>query len=203
MSRPEHHTPLHTELAILILITGTPGVGKSILASKLSKKLDCQQVDISTLVRTKELYTRVDKKRRTLVADERRLTSAVSKIVHENNNRCLVISTHFLGGYLPTRQVKYCFVLRLHPEKLRKRLASRRWSPSKIRENVEAELIGVCQFEAVALLGRKRVHEIDTTGKSSNKVLREVSNLVDGKKKDIGNAGVVDWLETYDLNIWG
>jgi len=27
--------------------------------------------------------------------------------------------------------------------------------------------------------------------------------LVDGKKKDIGNAGVVDWLETYDLNIWG
>ena len=203
MSRPEHHTPLHTELAILILITGTPGVGKSILASKLSKKLDCQQVDISTLVRTKELYTRVDKKRRTLVADERRLTSAVSKIIHENKNRCLVISTHFLGGYLPTRQVKYCFVLRLHPEKLRKRLASRRWSPSKIRENVEAELIGVCQFEAVALLGRKRVHEIDTTGKSSNRVLREVSNLVDGKKKDIGNAGVVDWLETYDLIIWG
>ena len=203
MSRPEHHTPLHTELAILILITGTPGVGKSILASKLSKKLDCQQVDISTLVRTKELYTRVDKKRRTLVADERRLTSAVSKIIHENKNRCLVISTHFLGGYLPTRQVKYCFVLRLHPEKLRERLALRRWSPSKIRENVEAELIGVCQFEAVALLGRKRVHEIDTTGKSSNRVLREVSNLVDGKKKDIGNAGVVDWLETYDLNIWG
>jgi len=203
MSRPEHHTPLHTELAILILITGTPGVGKSILASKLSKKLDCQQVDISTLVKTKELYTRVDKKRRTLVADERRLTSAVSKIIHENKNRCLVISTHFLGGYLPTRQVKYCFVLRLHPEKLRERLALRRWSPSKIRENVEAELIGVCQFEAVALLGRKRVHEIDTTGKSSNRVLREVSNLVDGKKKDIGNAGVVDWLETYDLNIWG
>ena len=203
MSRPEHHTPLHTELAILILITGTPGVGKSILASKLSKKLDCQQVDISTLVKTKELYTRVDKKRRTLVADERRLTSAVSKIIHENKNRCLVISTHFLGGYLPTRQVKYCFVLRLHPEKLRERLALRRWSPSKIRENVEAELIGVCQFEAVALLGRKRVHEIDTTGKSSNRVLREVSNLVDGKKKDIGNAGVVDWLETYDLIIWG
>src|SRR5437870_8858214 len=203
MSRPEHHTPLHTELAILILITGTPGVGKSILASKLSKKLDCQQVDISTRVNTKELYTSVDKKRRTLVADERRLTSAVSKIIHENKNRCLVISTHFLGGYLPTRQVKYCFVLRLHPEKLRERLALRRWSPSKIRENVEAELIGVCQFEAVALLGRKRVHEVDTTGKSSNKVLREVSNLVDGKKKDIGNAGVVDWLETYDLKIWG
>jgi len=79
MSRPEHHTPLHTELAILILITGTPGVGKSILASKLSKKLDCQQVDISTLVRTKKLYTRVDKKRRTMVADERRLKSAVKQ----------------------------------------------------------------------------------------------------------------------------
>src|SRR5436309_14676335 len=203
MSRPEHHTPLHTELAILILITGTPGVGKSILASKLSKKLDCQQVDISTLVKKKELYTRVDKKRRTLVAGERRLTSAVSKIIHENNNRGLVISTHFLGGYLPTRQVKYCFVLRLHPEKLRKRLASRRWSPSKIRENVEAELMGVCQFEAVALLGRKGVHEIDTTGKSSNRVLREDRTSGDGKKKGVGNAGVVDWLETYDLNIWG
>jgi len=192
-----------TELAILILITGTPGVGKSILASKLSKKLDCQHVDISTLVRRKKLYTRVDKKRRTLIANERRLKSAVNNLIREDNNRCLVISTHFLGGYLPISLVKYCFVLRLSPEKLRKRLVLRRWSRSKIRENVEAELIGVCQFEAIALLGRKKVHEVDTTGKSSTKVLGEVSNLVDGKKKDIGNAGVVDWLETYDLKTWG
>ncbi|HZF21794.1 MAG TPA: AAA family ATPase [Dongiaceae bacterium] len=45
-------------MTFLILITGTPGVGKSILAAKLSKKLDCHHVDISTLVKTKKLYTR-------------------------------------------------------------------------------------------------------------------------------------------------
>jgi adenylate kinase len=189
-------------LTFLILITGTPGVGKSILAAKLSKKLDCLHVDISTLVKTKRLYTRVDKKRRTLVADERRLRLAMDKIIRVNKNRCIVISTHYLGNFLPTRQVKSCFVLRLNPEKLRRRLISRRWSRSKIRENVEAELIGVCLFEAVGLLGLKRVREIDTTGKSSAKVLGEVTNLLSRKKRDIGNAGVVDWLKTHDLGPW-
>jgi len=201
MSRPEHHTP-NTKLTFLILITGTPGVGKSILAAKLSKKLDCHHVDISTLVKTKRLYTRVDKKRRTLVADKRRLRLAMDKIIRVNKNRCIVISTHYVGDFLPTRQVKSCFVLRLNPEKLRRRLISRRWSRSKIRENVEAELIGVCLFEAVGLLGLKRVHEIDTTGKSSAKVLREVTNLLSRKKRDFGNAGVVDWLKTHDLSPW-
>jgi len=120
-------------------------------------------------------------------------------IIRSNNARPIVISTHYLGSYLPNRRVKYCFVLRLNPEKLRQRLVSRRWSESKIRENVEAELIGVCLSEAVGLLGRKRVHEIDTTGRSSTKALREITDLVIGEKQFTGNAGVVDWLETYDL----
>ena len=51
-----------------------------------------------------------------LIADERRLKSAVNNLIREDNNRCLVISTHFLGGYLPISLVKYCFVLRLSPE---------------------------------------------------------------------------------------
>ena len=127
---------------------------------------------------------------------------AMDKIIRVNKNRCIVISTHYVGDFLPTRQVKSCFVLRLNPEKLRRRLISRRWSRSKIRENVEAELIGVCLFEAVGLLGLKRVHEIDTTGKSSAKVLREVTNLLSRKKRDFGNAGVVDWLKTHDLSPW-
>lgn len=199
MSRPEHHTST-TELTILILITGTPGVGKSILAAKLSKKLDCLPVDVSTLVKSKRLYTKVDRKRRTVIADKRRLKSAIGKIIRENKNKHLVISTHYLGDYLPTRQVKSCFVLRLNPEKLRQRLVSRGWLRSKIRENVEAELIGVCLYEAVGLLGRRRVHEIDTTGKSSARVLREVTDLL-GRKRDIGNAGAVDWLEAHDLSM--
>jgi adenylate kinase len=184
-------------LASIILITGTPGVGKSIMAAKLSKHLDCRYVDISTLVKTKKLYDRVDKKRATLVANQRRLRTAINMIIRSNRNRPLVISTHYLGSYLPTKRVKYCFVLRLNPEKLRQRLASRKWSGPKIKENVEAELVGVCLSEAVGQLGYNRVHEIDTTGKSSTRLLREITDLVDGKKKFTGNAGAIDWLRTY------
>jgi adenylate kinase len=184
-------------LASIILITGTPGVGKSIIGTKLAKHLDCRDVDISTLVKTKKLYDRVDKKRGTLVANQRRLKASINMIIRSRKNRPLVISTHYLGSYLPTKQVRYCFVLRLNPEKLRQRLVSRKWSRPKVSENVEAELIGVCLSEAVVQLGRTRVHEIDTTGKSLTRALREITDLVDGKKQFTGNAGSIDWLRTY------
>ncbi len=173
-------------------------MGKSILATKLSKQLDCQYVDVSTLVKTKKLYDRVDEKRGTLVTNQRRLRAAMNVIISSNRKRPLVITTHYLGNYLPTRRVKYCFVLRLNPEKLRQRLVSRKWSRAKISENVEAELIGVCLSEAVGQLGGNRVHEIDTTGKASTRVLREITNLVGRKKTFTGNAGAIDWLRTYD-----
>jgi adenylate kinase len=181
-------------LPSIILITGTPGVGKSTIASKLSKHLDCRYVDISTLVKTKKLYDRVDKKRGTRVANQRRLRAAMTMIIQSNRKGPLVISTHYLGSYLPTRGVKYCFVLRLKPEKLRQRLVSRKWLRAKISENVEAELIGVCLSEAVGQLGRNRVHEIDTTEKSTARVLKEITDLIDGERKFTGNAGTIDWL---------
>jgi adenylate kinase len=196
MSRPEHQNT-STDLANIILITGTPGVGKSIIAAKLSKHLDCRYVDISTLVKTKKLYDKVDERRGTLVASQRRLRAAINMIIQSNGKRPFVISTHYLGSYLSARRVRYCFVLRLNPEKLRQRLVSRKWSRAKINENVEAELIGVCLSEALGQLAHNRVHEIDTTGKSWTRVLKDITDLVDGKKKFTPNAGTIDWLRTY------
>ena len=184
----------------LIVVSGTPGVGKSSIAQKLSEAIpNSRHVDVSNLVKRRKLFSRVDESRTTLVADEKRLAVAVARLLEDSGGGLLILSTHYVGGYIPKSETSRCFVLRLNPRLLEKRLSSRGWSLAKIRENVEAELVGVCLYEAVGYFGRRKVHELDTTGKSEGEVMKQIVGLLDGKKryKGYGKPGGVDWLNSY------
>ena len=86
--------------------------------------------------------------------------------------------------------------MRLDPVLLWRRLRARGWSRSKTWENVESELLDICYFDAVRALGRRRVFEIDTTGRSKLRILREVLGLIEKTPKK--HALRVDWLSIYD-----
>nr|WP_279383589.1 AAA family ATPase [Methanobacterium formicicum] len=45
---------------MIILLTGTPGTGKSTISPLLADKLGCQLVDVNHLVEEKHLYTGLD-----------------------------------------------------------------------------------------------------------------------------------------------
>ncbi|MAH17992.1 MAG: hypothetical protein CL960_05855 [Euryarchaeota archaeon] len=53
-------------------------------------------------------------------------------------------------------------VLRCHPDELRQRLAARGYAEAKLRENLEAEALGIITAEALET--GAEVHELDTTG---------------------------------------
>ena len=171
-----------------VLITGTPGVGKSTVAKIVGKRLGYRVVDISSFAKeNKEIILEYDKERDTYVVDVEKLRK---KLKNEDNVIVEGHLSHFLDGDVVV-------VLRLHPKKLKERLKSRGYSEKKIKENVEAEALDVCLIESVER--HKNVFEVDTTGKSieevSNEILEIIENFKKGKYLEKYKPGKISWLE--------
>ena len=179
-------------MARAIVVTGTPGVGKTSLAWGLARKLGLQLIDVGVLVKQERLYASYDRMRGSYVIDERLVRGALRKMLGKGS----VLATHSLGRILPCDSVSLAIVLRLDPLALYRRLRAEGWTRRKAWENVESELLDGCYFDAVKLLGRRRVLEINTTGKSKSRVLGEALRMVE--RRTTNPRRRVDWLKVYD-----
>jgi len=181
-------------LANIILITGTPGVGKTTLAKNLSRNPGFNLVELSKLVRKERLYTRYDRTRKTYVVDDGKLRRRLEALSRSSEG--IVLPTHLVGRFLPKASVKLALVLRLDPVVLYWRLRTRGWTKRKAWENTEAEILDVCLQESRLLLGPRKVYEIDTTRKSASAVFREALQALSGERTS--RSGLVNWLARYD-----
>ena len=68
------------------------------------------------------------------------LTSEINLILNSLDKQ-LIIEGHIAHDFGVDEKVNTVIVLRTRPSVLRKRLNKRRWSDSKIQENVEAEAL--------------------------------------------------------------
>ena len=182
----------------LLLVLGTPGVGKSTLARILAKKLGLQLVEVGVLVKREKLYQRFDKGTKSYVMDEKRVRRRLQALISDKE---AIIATHSVGLTILPRWVTLVMVLRLDPTVLYRRLRAKRWSRQKIWENVESELVDVCLEEAVRLFGRDKVFEINTTSKSPSRVVSEALRIVRGGTRV--SRPQVDWLSTHDPVVLG
>ena len=178
----------------IILITGTPGVGKTALAKSLSQNSSFKIVEPNSLVRKEKLYTGYDRARKTYIVDEGKLRRRLEALSRSSER--IIVPTHLVGRFLPQASVKLALVLRLDPVILYRRLRARGWTKRKAWENTEAEILDVCLQEARFLLGPRKVFEIDTTRKSGPTVYKEAFRAL--SKGTTGRSGLVNWLDRYD-----
>ncbi len=152
-----------------IIITGTPGSGKTTIAKKLAKELKAEYVDVNKLVKEFKLIDGYDKKRKCKIVDVKKLVKVLVKLVRNSKKR-LVIDSH-LSHFLDKRYVEVCIVTKCNLKTLKKRLIKRKYSFKKVRENLDAEIFDVCLNEAIEI-GHK-IKVIDT----SKKIKKLIKNL--------------------------
>ncbi len=133
----------------IVIVTGTPGAGKSWLSKKLSKDLGFVHIDLNREIEKRGLYEGKDRKRSSLIVDESKISRFIDEILPEKAAGA-VIDSH-LSHFLSPGRTDLCIVLRADIEEIARRLKKRGYSSSKIRENIEAEIFGVCLDEAVSL----------------------------------------------------
>ena len=79
--------------------------------------------------------------------------------------------------------VEKVIVLRCDPNILESRMEKRNYSESKIRENLEAEAIGIIYSEAIEIFDRTKVAQLDTTNSTSEQAAEILEQFFEGKVK--------------------
>ncbi|MEM3578069.1 MAG: adenylate kinase family protein [Candidatus Bathyarchaeia archaeon] len=170
---------------------GTPCVGKTSVARLLASKIDAFYVNLTELALNENLVSSIDKERDSIIVDGFRMQRKISDII-EKSDRDVVVDGHYAVHVVPKRFVSHVFVLRRDPVELRDFMEKAGFSGRKLWENLAAEILDVCLFEAVKAYGVDKVCELNVTGKSVEDVVREILGVVGGRVRC--RVGVVDWL---------
>ena len=152
----------------VIIITGTPGTGKTELAREIAKN-GFEYVDANKIIEQNKLIESFDKKRDTNVVDEKKLSDAFVKLIKTKKN--LVIDSH-MSHCIPSKYVDVCIVTKCNLKVLKKRLEKKGYSKEKVRENLDAEIFDVCLTEAEEA-GHKLLI-VDTTKRSPIEIAKSL-----------------------------
>ena len=177
----------------VILIGGTPGTGKTKVAKALGARLSVDVISLGDLADAEGCISAEDKARDTGIINEDCLVDAIIDIVEADKGKRLLIEGHYID-LVPNGSVQWAFLLRTHPEQLRLRLQERNYSEAKVAENVEAEVLGVCQLDALEAFGEKKVFEVNTTGLNSAETVEVIEKFL----KDPKESTRIDWMETLE-----
>ena len=172
-----------------LVITGNPGVGKHTIGKHIAKTLDLNLIDLNQIAIDEKIF---EEKNESKDVD----VSKLKKILKTKLDKRSLVVGHLAPYVLTKSQVKKLIILRKNPYKLSTIYKKRKYSKNKIRENIESEILGIIAHDAFKKLDKSKIVQIDTTGKSIQKVVLQTKNAIKGKKK----SDDVDWLSLVSEN---
>ncbi|MEM3702944.1 MAG: adenylate kinase family protein [Candidatus Bathyarchaeia archaeon] len=177
----------------VILVTGTPCVGKTSVARLLTLKLNAVYVNLTNLAIKENLILGVDMKRGcSAIIDERAMKRVVSKLIEKCGEKSVVVDGHYAASVVPEKLATHVFVLRRDPVELRSFIEKAGFPRNKLWENLASEILDVCLVDALNAYGKEKVCELDVSGRSVEDVVAEILAVLAGSKEC--RVGVVDWL---------
>ena len=176
----------------VILMTGTPCVGKTSVARLLTSRLNALYMNLTELALQENLISDKDKKRRSIIVDENRMRRKIGELIENCDKQDVIVDGHYAVNVVPKSLVTYIFVLRRSPIELRKFMEQSGFSGHKLWENLASEILDVCLADALKVIAKEKVCELDVTGKSVEATVDEILNVLSGNKKC--SVGIVDWL---------
>ena len=172
----------------VIALTGTPGTGKTAIASKL-REYGEYVIDLNQYIEEKGLKERFDKKRDTYNVDVNKLNASLKENIRKDANV-------FLEGHLSHfLDCDIVIVIRCNPSVLHERLRKRNYAPAKIKENVLAEALDVILVESTD--SEAHVFEIDNTSCTLDESATAVKEIAAGNTSKYV-PGSVNWSEEME-----
>jgi adenylate kinase len=176
----------------VILVTGTPCVGKTSVARLLTAKLDALYINLTDLALKDNLVLGKDEQRNSIIIDEARMRKRIREIIEKTDKKDVVVDGHYAVNVVPSKLVTFVFVLRRDPVELRKFMKQCGFSEPKLFENLASEILDVCLVDALNVGGEGRTCELNATGKSAQDVVDGMMEVMADSSKCC--VGIVDWL---------
>lgn len=163
-----------------IIVTGTPGTGKTTVAIQLAKKIKYQYVDVNNIIKKEKLSSGYDRKNKCKIIDEKKLSNVIVKMI-KNAESGLVIDSH-LSHHIPFSAVDICIVTKCNLKLLKRRLSRRKYGKKKIRDNLDCEIFDVCLNEAKETSHNTIIVETDKK-LDYEKLIRKIKRIKKKNKK--------------------
>lgn len=201
----------------IIIITGTPGVGKHTVANEITKMTDDWHIiDVNKSARRAGLYeydidehtddaTYTTKQHRNVIdIDTDKLADAIKQEITAPRNYIVV---GHLAPYVvqATKEVIFAAILRRDPYDLLKVYQNRGYTDVKSRENAGSEALGVITHDTFAASYAK-TGQFDTTKKDPKKIAKMIldaacetcHNPHDTTDKNTESWKPIDWMQDDD-----
>ncbi len=175
---------------VLFALTGTPGTGKSTLSAELRLR-GHDVVDGKGFIRENGLLGEYDEERDTYEVDLDALNDALAPF--RDDPEVHLLDSH-LSHFMDSSGI---IVLRCSPSVLADRLRARGYSESKVRENVQAEILDEILCEATET--DIPVGEIDCTSITVGEAADAAEKIISGRASDYPPGGT-DW--TREMDAW-
>ena len=159
----------------IVIVTGTPCTGKSTVAQRLARKGSFRYVDVNAVIAKYKLSEGYDRKNKCKIIDVKKLSRAVIDFVKRNDIDVAIVDSH-LSHYMPAKSVSLCLVTKCNLKLLKTRMKRRGYTASKIKENLECEIMDVCLSDAAAFGHKTFVVETDSKV-DYEKLVRKIKRL--------------------------
>ena len=176
----------------VILVTGTPCVGKTSVARLLASKLNAFYVNLTELALYENLISGKDEERGSIIVAENRMRGKIREIVENCDKSEVIVDGHYAVSVVPKELTTHVFVLRRDPVELRKFMEQCGFSGRKLWENLASEILDVCLCEALNVCENGKVCELIVSAKSVEQIVDDILDILNGSKEC--RVGVVDWL---------
>ncbi|KAJ3057418.1 hypothetical protein HK097_007597 [Rhizophlyctis rosea] len=141
-----------------ILVTGTPGTGKTTTSELIALAVGFQHIEVGKLVKEKQLHNGFDEEFQSWLLDEDKVVDELEPIMQEGGK----IIDHHGCDFFPERWFDLVVVLRTDNSVLYPRLKKRNYNTNKITENIECEIMEVVVEEARASYKEEIVKELQS-----------------------------------------
>ncbi|KAF5505222.1 Adenylate kinase isoenzyme 6-like protein HBR1 [Colletotrichum siamense] len=161
-----------------IIITGTPGVGKTTHCEELARRSGLTHLSVNQVVKDRECHEGWDDEFQSWIVDEDKLLDAIEA---EVANGGYIIDWHACDLF-PKSWIDLVVVLRVDSTTLYDRLTARKYPEAKLQENLDSEIMEVLLQEARDAFDEEIVVEL--TSNTSDEMETNVSR-------------VEEWLEQW------
>lgn len=164
-------------IVMKLLVTGVPGVGKTLIGKKLSELLNLQYINVGEFAKDNFDFPVEENE---IIIDETLMGEKLDLL------QDIVIDSH-----IPFKAEK-AIVLRCNPLVLLERLRERRYSEEKIKDNLLSEILDYEIYAVNELFSEEDIYEV--LSENADETIKEIIDIINGKGKSLKNGNHFNFL---------